>query len=198
MTWKFLKYPTSLILLALALTSCFQSDYTKLVKRELAKGVRYDSILLGIPFGFTRQEFYGRCFDLNAAHLVMEGPNGQSVQYLFVDSLVHSEPTKLRLLFMPGYDSTDRIAEMRMELSYELWAPWAKGMQTDSLEGKTKQLLMKWYNGNEFITTKVGEKDILVKLDGNRRILLQKIDKQSMAIEVQDILNHRFVHTGVK
>lgn len=57
---------------------------------------------------------------------------------------------------------------------------------------------MKWYNGNEFITTKVGEKDILVKLDGNRRILLQKIDKQSMAIEVQDILNHRFVHTGVK
>ena len=37
--------------------SC-QSDYTKLVKDELASGSRYDSIFHGLEFGQTRKEFY--------------------------------------------------------------------------------------------------------------------------------------------
>ena len=97
--WRSIKYSISLILLGTIFNGCFQSDYTKVVKSELAKGVRRDSILLGMHFGDTRNEFNGKCFDLNKTHIVSQG-EGFSVQYLFTDSLVHQEPTPIKLLFL--------------------------------------------------------------------------------------------------
>jgi hypothetical protein len=196
MSWKFIKYPASLFLIAIFFSGCFQSDYTKLVKSELAKGIRKDSILLGIKFGDTRQDFFGRCFDLNKQHLVTQGPSGLKVQYLFTDSLVSKEPNQIRLLFSPFFDTQEMIAEMDLEFSYTAWAPWNKHLQSDSLKVKVMELLMNWYDGNEFITAKVDGGEIPVKLDGNRRILVHIKDTQSVTVRVQDILHPKFKHSG--
>lgn len=198
MIWRFIKYPISLAILGVFLGSCTQSDYTKLVKSELAKGIRQDSLLLGINFGDTRNEFYGKCFDLNKRQLVREGPGNTSVQYLFSDSIVHEKPTQIRLLFMPRYDKDERIVEMEMELSYEGWAPWNRELQSDSLQVKTMQLLMAWYKGNEFVTAKIRDKDIPVKVDGNRRILVFIYDPLRVVVKIQDILNPMFQHSITK
>src|SRR5258707_2920131 len=108
--WKSVKYPISILILGSLLSSC-ESDYTKLVKSELANGIRKDSILLGIRFGNTRNEFYGKCFDLNKQHLVKEGA-GHSVEYLFTDYLAHRKPTQIRLLFVPAFDEKEKITNM--------------------------------------------------------------------------------------
>src|SRR5688572_15856779 len=128
---KFLKYPISLIVIVVTLGGCFQSDYTKVVKSELAKGVRMDSVIFGIYLGNTRHEFYGQCFNLNKQRLVTEGPDGATVQYLFTDSLVHEQPTNMRLLFIPRFDEKDVIAELNLEFSYIGWAPWNENLQAD-------------------------------------------------------------------
>ena len=99
--WKSIKYLISSVCVAVIVTSCLQSEYTRLVNAELQKGTRQDSLLFGIRFGDTRQDFYGKCFDLNKQRLVTQGPGNASVQYLFTDSLVHNRPTQLRLLFFP-------------------------------------------------------------------------------------------------
>lgn len=195
MTWRCIHYPISIFLLSAVFSGCFQSDYTKLVKSELAKGIRQDSLLFGIKFGDTRNDFYGKCFDLNKQRLVTQGPANNSVQFLFTDSLYHHQPTDIRLLFFPNYDEDQVIAEMSMEFSYLAWAPWNKLYQSDSLEIKTKKLLVHWYQGNEFVTAKVNDIDIPVKLDANRRILVYIKDAQSVGVKIQDISHPMFKHS---
>lgn len=195
MTWRCIQYPIRILVLSFAFAGCFQSDYTKLVKSELAKGTRQDSLLFGIKFGDTRNDFFGKCFDLNKQRLVSQGPANASVQYLFTDSLFHDQPTDIRLLFYPNYDEDQVIAEMDLEFSYLAWAPWNKAYQSDSLEVKTKKLLMHWYQGNEFVTANVNDTEIPVKLDANRRILVYIKDAQSVVVKIQDILHPRFKHS---
>jgi hypothetical protein len=192
--WRFIKYAISVIVFSISICACVQSDYTKLVKAELAKGIRQDSVLLGIRFGDSRDEFYGKCFDLNSKHLVTQGESA-SVQYLFTDSLLHKEPTQIKLLFVPAFDDKSKLTNMDLKFSYLAWAPWNRHLQSDSLEVNVKKLLMNWYGGNEFVTAKVEDKDVPVKVDGNRRILVYVYDTQSIVVRVQDILHPKFQHS---
>jgi hypothetical protein len=183
-----------MLLLMWAFSSCVQSDYTKLVKAELAKGIRKDSILLGINLGDRRLEFFGKCFDLNEEHLATQGPHS-SVQYLFEDSLVHKEPTQIRLLFNPSFDPDGRIMEMHLEFSYTGWSPGNTQFQSDDLKLKVMELLMLWYKGNDFVVAKYDNTEVPVKLDANRRILVTVKDEQTVLVRVQDILHPQFKHS---
>jgi hypothetical protein len=189
---KYFKYTISLIALSAIFIGC-ESDYTRLVKSELAKGIRKDSVLLGIRLGDTRNEFYGKCFDLNKSHLAMQG-EGFSVQYLFTDSLVHANPTPMRILFVPAFDDQDRITNIDLKFSYVGWAPWHKELQADTLKVKVMELLTRWYGGNKFVMAKVDGAEIPVKLDGNRRVVVSIFDPQSVVARVQDILHPKYNH----
>ena len=46
-------------LIGLSLFSC-QSDYTRLVNHEADRGLRQDTLLFEMTFGYTLQEFYDR------------------------------------------------------------------------------------------------------------------------------------------
>jgi hypothetical protein len=195
MIWRYIKFPINLACLGIILNGCVQSDYTKLVKSELAKGIRKDSILLGINLGDSRNEFYGKCTDLNADQLITQGPSG-SVLYNFTDSLVHTESTPIRMLFNPAFDEYEKLFEMHLELSYQGWSSWNPKFQSDSLKVKMMQLLMVWYKGNKFVTANVNDStEVPVKLDGNRRLLVYVKDRQSILIKVQDILHPRYKHS---
>ena len=195
MNWRFIKFAISFIFLAAIYQGCMQSDYTKLVKSELAKGVRQDSLLFDINFGDTRNEFFGKCFDLNQQQLISQGPNSQSVQYIFTDAAVHQVPTEMKLLFYPSFDENDKISDMEMEFSYTGWAPWNTKLQSDSLKVKVFELIKYWYKGNDFVTAKTDDIDFPVKVDGNRRILIYILDTQSVGVRIQDILHPKFMHS---
>lgn len=195
MNLRYISWPFNVIFLAFVFAGCFQSDYTKLVREETDKNVRYDSILLGLQFRHTKNEFYGRCFDLNKAHLISQGPNNSSVEYLFTDSLFHQPPAKIRLLFYPTFDNDDRIKEMLLEFSYAAWAPWNTQYQSDALQPKVKQLLLHWYSGNGFVTATTQNGNLPVKLDGNRRVLVYRKDAQTILVKVQDIFHPDFEHS---
>jgi hypothetical protein len=175
---------------------CFgcQSDYTKLVKEELSKGVRYDSILLGIHLNDTRDEFYGKCYDLNKAQLISDGGSG-FVHYILKDSVVHKSPEEINVLFRPNFDNKNHMAEMLVHLSYPGWASGLPRYSSDSLGVRTIQLLEHLYGGNKFVAAHVGEEEIPVKVDGNRRIFLEKLDGQTVQLKIQDILHPIFQHS---
>jgi hypothetical protein len=197
MKLKYIRLSIKIALAAVIWSGC-QSDYTKMVKEELGKGVRQDSILFGINFGDSRQDFYGRCFDLNKQQLVMQGPGNNSVQYTFRDSIVHKEPQEIRMLFFPNFDDNDRIAEMQMEFSYVGSAIYDKSLEADSLNLRLQDLLVAWYKGNEFVNAHLDEKDLPVKVDGNRRIILYNTDMHSVTVRVQDLLHPAFQHSITK
>lgn len=195
MNLKFLKSGISLLTIAVLLTSCLQSDYTKLVKAELAKGIRQDSLLFGIKFGDTRNDFYGRCHDLNQQKLITQGPSGGTVQYLFKDSLVHDVPTDMSMLFIPVYDEADKIIEMNLEFSYTGWAPWNEALFAHNLKMKVIELIMKGYGGNSFVDAKINQTDIPVKVDGNRRMIVYIKDDRNVVVKMQDILHPKYQHS---
>jgi hypothetical protein len=55
-----------ILISGLILTGCSpKSRYDRMLKRELASGVRYDSLLMGLYFGMPEKTFYMHCWDLN-------------------------------------------------------------------------------------------------------------------------------------
>ena len=61
--------------------SCKKNHYVILEREEIASGVRYDSLFLGVKFGMSSKEFYSHCWDLNKK-IISQGPTNNSVKYL--------------------------------------------------------------------------------------------------------------------
>jgi hypothetical protein len=176
-----------LILVAgIIISGCgLQSEYTRLVTQELASGVRNDSLFLGITFGMTSKEFYAHCWELNEEKLIRQGNRNMTVEYQ-VEEL--DFPASMN--FYPNFHQ-DKIYEMPVSFMYLAWAPWNEEMSADSLESDVVELLEKWYGGNSFIKVEHPEKgSVLVKVDGNRRIVVQKEEVQ-VQVKYTDMLVER-------
>jgi len=191
MNWRFIKLVSSVAIILL-LNGCFQSEYTRLVKQELAKGIRHDSVFLGIRLGDTQTAFRDKCFELNKERIVTEG-QGFWVQYLRPDSIPISP--KVKLLFFPTFDEKEVLSGLDLKFSFEGWAPWNKDLQSDRLMEEVKKVLMKWYGGNDFVMAHAKGNDIPVKLDGNRRIMIYNSPPEHVIVRIQDILHPMFSHT---
>ena len=84
---------------------------------------------------------------------------------------------------------------MDLKFNYVAWAPWNRQYQSDSLKIKIIKMLEQWYEGNKFVVAHVGGKDIPVKVDGNRRILVLEEAPQTVVVKVQDILHPKYQDT---
>jgi hypothetical protein len=160
-------------------------EYTRLVKRELAKGKRVDSLFLGISFGMTSKTFYGYCWELNKKGIITDGANNTMVLYQ-IDSALKYPAT---MDFYPDFYE-NKIYHMRVIFQYNAWAPWNKAQSADSLLPDVIRLYKKWYQGsNEFmkITDKV-KGTIYVKVDANRRITVGKYDDAQVHVDYTDLL----------
>lgn len=163
--------------------SC-QSDYTKLVKKELASNKRYDSIFHGLKFGQTRKEFYDICWQLNKEGVATHGQNNDYVQTI-LDPKDSTQATKrMVMLFYARFNAYNKITAMDMKFSYSAWAPWNKDLQSDKLLPVVKDTLLKWYPGNEFITTK---NNAIVKVDGNRQIQVKIESDRDISVLIENL-----------
>ena len=185
------------VLAVLILASC-ESDYTKMVKKELASGVRKDSLVFGIKFGDTRKEFFNKCWQLNKKGLVTNGPKNMMVEYMLNDSMFHENPTKVRFLFYGTFDDHDNLNGMDSEFAYPAWSPWNQQYSSDSLLVKTREIVLDWYRGNAFVEVPMqNEPNLWVKVDGNRRIVLKKLDQQSVSMKIHDLLHEEHRHSNM-
>jgi hypothetical protein len=162
-----------------------QDAYNQLVKKELGKGIRQDSLFLGINFGMTSKEFFGYCWELNKKGILTDGSNNTMVLYKMDSALKY--PASMN--FYPDFHE-NKIFHMRVTFQYNAWAPWNKAQFSDSLLPDVLRLYKQWYpGGNPFI--KMEDKDkrvIYVKVDGNRRILLGRQDDMIIRADYTDLL----------
>lgn len=150
----------------------------KAIERELATGVRNDSLFLGLSFGLKPQEFFDHCWDLNKRGIVKEGMGNMSVEYLFKDSL--DQPVAFN--FYPELDGT-RIHTYKTTFYYYAWAPWHKHLQSSVMLKMLDPILLDWYGGNEVFSQVIDGKRHFYKIDGNRMIDLSILsDREVVAI----------------
>lgn len=181
------KYTLSLLTILL-LISCNTSNYEKLIETEMSNSVRHDSILLGFDFGISRADFFIVCKELNSKKLVIQSEKSGYVQYLFPNKTEEDED--LRALFWGIFNEEKIMTGLKFEFSHVAWAPWNKASQPQNLIPVIKNKLLEWFPGNEFIsvTTKESKKNIWVKIDGNRRIIILEPDNVSaVKVNIDDL-----------
>ncbi len=160
------------ILLELLIISAFvvlgcspKSKYERRLKHELATGLRYDSLFLGLYLGMPEKDFYIHCWELNQKGLIRQGSNNTTVEYRMEDELKH--PGIMN--FYPSFVDS-KIAEMPVKFTYAGWAPWNQKLSSDSLQTDVMQWFEKKY-GDRFMRVDHPKRgSAYIKLDGNRRI----------------------------
>ncbi len=171
--------------LLLLLTSACHSEYHQRVEAELAKGVREDSLFLGITFGMSSKEFYAHCWELNKRGLIREGTQNTSVMY---------EETNLKhpavMNFYPDFYE-EKIYEMPVTYSYKAWAPWNKELFADSLQQDLLTLYKQRYGDNFIAVEHPTQEFAYVRVDGNRRISIFKEDDTKVKVVFTDLLAER-------
>jgi hypothetical protein len=148
-----------------------RSNYERRLKHELASGVRYDSLFLGLYFGMPEKEFYVHCWKLNQKGMIKQGESNTTAEYKLKNELKFPALMDFYPKFMEG-----KIFEMPVSFKYEGWAPWNKTLSSDNLQKE----LLKWYEnvyGRGFMEVKHPvHGTAYVKIDGNRRITIFKQD----------------------
>ena len=168
------------LVMVVALASC-TSDYHKKVNEELASGVRYDSLFLGLKFGMSNKEFYTHCWELNRQELIMQGAENTTVKY-DLDGL--NFPAEMN--FYPDFYE-DKIFQMPVTIAYEAFAPWNPALSADTLQLDVLNLFEKWY-GEGFMKVESPERGTAyVKVDGNRRITIFKLDELDIHVLYTDL-----------
>lgn len=176
-------------LLALSLMSC-KSEYQQYVERELATGVEQDSLIFDMRIGQTRQDFYTICWNLNKQKLITNGAGSNARYVMDRDSLGNDSDAK-EMLFYGIFDDKDTMRGMRMTYSYLAWAPWNRDRYADTLMNQLKKQYLEGYPGNDFIQLDVEVQGksypALVKIDGNRQILMYPKGKKDVLVRIEDL-----------
>jgi hypothetical protein len=149
-----------------------RAKYERRLKHELASGVRYDSLFLGLYFGMPEKVFYLHCWNLNQKGMIKQSESNTTAEFELKSELKH----EAIMDFYPRFDQ-GKISEMPVTFKYKGWAPWNKTLSSDNLQLD----VLKWYEkvyGNGFIKVKHPLHGMaFVKIDGNRRITIFKQDE---------------------
>ena len=186
--WFTMRYYRWIVFVAclISVFACSSDDrrYNELVKNELSRGVRKDSLFQGIKLGMTSKEFYTHCWQMNKRGLFFAGPGNMTVLYKLPKELKYPASMNFYPDFVQG-----RIYKMRVLFRYDAFAPWNKQLFADSLQLDVLRLLRKWYNDRDFISiTDKTKGTIFVQVDGNRRIIIGKYDDAQVKVDYTDLL----------
>lgn len=189
-----MRFFCALIAAIIVLGCTATSDYEALEKKELAKGVRQDSLFLGLKFGITSKEFFDHCWELNKKGLLTQGglqTGGIAAKYKLINEF--SSPVFMN--FYPVFYK-GKIFQMNTDFNYEAWAPWNRRFFSDSLQWHVIDLFEKWY-GKGFIRLSDSQKNIgYVKIDGNRRITVSIFSEQYVTAVFTDLIAEKEIQKG--
>jgi len=148
-----------------------RAKYERRLKHELASGIRYDSLFLGLYFGMPEKAFYLHCWNLNQKGMIKQGESNTTAELELKSELKH----EALMDFYPRFNQGN-ISEMPVSFKYKGWAPWNKALSSDNLLIDVQ----KWYEkiyGKGFLKVKHPvHGTAYVKIDGNRRITIFKED----------------------
>lgn len=178
------------ILVSTLLVNCGKSEYQQYVEKELATGISNDSLIFNMHMGQTRKEFYETCWELNKQQLVSQGAGNNSARFITDrDHTGRTTPRSKDMLFYGIFDDNKIMRGMNMTYSYLSWSPWNESLQADSLLLHLRDEYALGYPGNDFIEINIKEaaSTALVKIDGNRQILMYPKNDKDVAVLIEDL-----------
>ncbi|CAM4186160.1 Lipoprotein [Zobellia nedashkovskayae] len=183
-------YKISSLVVLFLFSSCKDSEYSKLVKQEMNRGIVKDSLFLGLKLGDTRKTFYDTCWKLNKNGIITQGPKNSFVQYNLPIKKNDSTAKKIRMLFYGTFNEQKIMTGMDMKFSYDAWALWNKNLQSNQLALVLQDTLLAWFPGNKFIEVELKKipGKTFIKVDGNRRIIIEPLkDHREVDVRIDNL-----------
>tara|TARA_B100001559_G_scaffold91690_1_gene76771 strand:+ start:951 stop:1547 length:597 start_codon:yes stop_codon:yes gene_type:complete len=181
----------SLLVLTPFLACEIESEYSKLLKKELKSGKSFNDLVLGLKIGQTKDDFFEICADLNKKKLITSGARNLYPEYILYPKDSVENGKKIRMSFMGIFDNDRIMKGMDIRFNYYSWIAWREEYNSDNLINEIKDTLQLWYPGNNFIEIdlQLDSKNNLayVKVDGNRQITMYKIDGRDVAVIIEDV-----------
>lgn len=177
-----------LVCLVALMFGCGESEYSRVVKRELASGQKYDSLFLTFRFGDKRSEFFSKGWIQNSEGLIKQGPRNQNVEYMMGENKPGS--SQIRMLFFPKFTEEDQLHIMDLSYEYLGWSPISDRFNANKLMQVVQDTLISWYGGNSFIQVNLDNTEpstLWVKVDGNRQISMFIKDAQWVEGKIEDL-----------
>lgn len=177
----------SIALLFFLFISCQSSSkYDRRVKDEMANGKYIDSIQFGLKLGDTKKDFFIKAWELNNQGKVTHGPNNDFIAYEIENM---PDGKRMNHLFYGTFNDQDIMTGLDMRFYFLGWAPWNENLYSDSVLPIAMDFLMQWYPGNNFelIENDDLSDDFYVKIDGNRQIVIHKLDEKNVRAQLSDL-----------
>jgi len=173
--------------------SCSTSEYHKLVKTELNKKIKFDSLFFDIKLGERKEDYFDKIWELNKKGIIFPatGEYG-TLRYILKNENSSSDSLEIIMDFFPGFNKKNRLNKLKLMFSYSGWAIWNNELHSDKLIVKVLDTIKKWYPGNDFILIK-GEKfkmnipNLYIKVDGNRQFKVYLIDNMKVIADVENL-----------
>ena len=166
------------------LSSCnLETEYEKVKKRELASGIVFKELFLGLEFEMARKQFFETCWELNRQGILINGAHELMVRYQ--PELPSGNP--VNMFFYPRFEQ-EKIYYMPVEFQYQDWFPTNPNTTSENLVDDVVKLFESWYGEGFFKVEDKAGAFAMVKIDGNR--LIRVYIKSLSAVRV-DILDMR-------
>lgn len=182
------------VVLILTSFSCSspKSEYKEWIEQELTSGVIHDSLVFNLKMGQTKKEFFEICWKLNKKGIIKQGPNNKFVEYKLPLKNNQNLKDAVNMLFYGIFDNGNLMTGMDFQFYHTAWSLWNKDLQSDRLVHSVKDSLSKWYPGNDFraIILPKDTVETLIKIDGNRRIIIKPLDDPRIVKARIDDLRH--------
>lgn len=173
------------------LVSCIpEASYEEIVKEELARGIRFDSVAHGINLGMTFDDFKWICLLQNREGVFRPNASSNAVQLTFTDPF--SFPVHFEFFPENIKGQYDTIRKYSASIKYKDYSSYNEEMTMQNLVKETMAFFEEGYQGREFIsvsnTNDPWVKSNFVKVDGNRKISLSPVYMGSeLNIEFEDL-----------
>lgn len=155
-----------LLFFSIACRNIGEKSLVAVEQQELAKGIRQDSLFMGLYLGMTRQDFLNHCWQMNKQNLFTEG-NNKTVVYQ-MGKLYSDYPIQIN--FYPRFKE-EKISQLPVLFTYKTSDPYNPNMQTEKLLVEVRKEMGKWY-GEFFLTDMPTGGKGYAQVNGNRRILI--------------------------
>ena len=178
----------SFVILALTVAGC-EPNYEKVVREELRRGERYDSIVYGVRLGMSYDAFTRYCFAQNQRGVFKPNETGNAVQVAWAEGF--GFPVKFE--FFPT-EVTDKFAPIRAyqaSVRYRDYSLYNPEMTVENLLPETLAFFEQGYGGRDFLRVPQDDpwvKYRYVKVDGNRRIIIVPTHSgDELTVQFQDL-----------
>jgi hypothetical protein len=186
---KLIKSLKSVFLIIIFILSCQgESNYSKILKKELKSGKIYNELIFGLKIGQTKDDFYEKCAELNKMKLVTSGERKLYPEYIMHPKDSTNQSKKIKMSFFGIFDNSI-IKGLDLRFNYYTWAPWDKKLGSDYLIEEIRDTLLLWFPGNDFIKINLNDKErfAYIKIDGNRQIRLYQLDSKDVSAKIEDV-----------